>query len=124
MRAHRTASDAHRAAIDADRTAADRIDENLRAPSSVIRIGIIGDFNPASRYHLATNAAIQHAAAALACPVEITWLPTPELEDSPSAKLGSFDGLWCAPGSPYASMTGALNGIRYAREHGKAFTGT
>ncbi len=89
-----------------------------------ICIGIIGDFNPASRYHQATNAALQHAAAALARPLEITWLPTPELEGGPSDRLAGFTGLWCAPGSPYASMAGALAGIRYAREHGVAFTGT
>ncbi len=90
-----------------------------------LHIGIIGDFNPQSRYHLATNTSIKHAAAALDKTVEITWLPTPELEgafDSP--RLDPFDGLWCAPGSPYASMQGALDGIRYAREKGKAFIGT
>jgi CTP synthase (UTP-ammonia lyase) len=35
-----------------------------------------------------------------------------------------FDGLWCVPGSPYASMEGALNAIRQARESGLPFLGT
>jgi CTP synthase (UTP-ammonia lyase) len=92
---------------------------------SPLRIGIIGDFNPGSRHHAATNAAIQHAAAALALPVEITWLPTPHLEgERAAASLAPYDGLWCAPGSPYTSMPGALDGIRFARERGKAFIGT
>jgi hypothetical protein len=34
-----------------------------------LKIGIIGDFNPESRYHHATNRAIQHADVALAVPV-------------------------------------------------------
>jgi CTP synthase (UTP-ammonia lyase) len=90
-----------------------------------LRIGIIGDFNPESRYHYATNQSIFHAASALALPVEITWLPTPQLAGVYStARLAPFDGLWCSPGSPYDSMQGALDGIRYAREKGKAFIGT
>lgn len=90
-----------------------------------MRIGIIGDFNPESRYHLATHESIRHAALALAFSVEITWLPTPELEGvHATANLEPFDGLWCAPGSPYDSMQGALDGIRYAREKGKPFIGT
>ena len=90
-----------------------------------VHVGVIGDFNPASRYHLATNASIQHAAAALSLPVEITWLPTPGLEGAHlSSQLDRFDGLWCSPGSPYDSMQGALDGIRYAREKGKPFVGT
>ncbi len=91
----------------------------------LLHIGIIGDYNPASRYHQATQAAIQHAAAALDRPVEITWLPTPALDGGQAAaRLAAFDGIWCAPGSPYDSMQGALNGIRYARQKGKAFIGT
>ena len=35
-----------------------------------MRIGIIGDFNPESRYHHATNESIRHAALALAFPFE------------------------------------------------------
>jgi CTP synthase (UTP-ammonia lyase) len=90
-----------------------------------IQIGIIGDFNPQSRYHWATNASIRHAAAALARDAEITWLPTPDLENAHEvAELEAFDGIWCSPGSPYESMQGALNGIRFARERGKAFVGT
>ena len=93
--------------------------------NETLRIGIIGDFNPESRYHHATNDSIRHAAETLSLPVEISWLPTFELEsDHTTNWLGSFDGLWCAPGSPYASMQGALNGIHYAREKGIAFIGT
>ena len=93
--------------------------------SAPLSIGILGDYNPASRYHLATNEAIRHAALALGLAVEITWLPTPALEGVQARTiLERFDGLWCSPGSPYESMQGALDGIRYARERGKPFVGT
>jgi CTP synthase (UTP-ammonia lyase) len=95
--------------------------------SQHVVIGIIGDFNPDSPTHAGTNAALRHVAHALGIEVEARWLPTPSLEvDSPEADaaLAACDGLWCAPGSPYRSFHGALNGIRYAREHDIPFIGT
>ena len=90
-----------------------------------LRVGIIGDYNPASRYHAATDAALGHAAAALGVAVEVTWVPTPAVDETSAEKvLGQFGALWCAPGSPYESMEGALTGIRYAREQGRPFVGT
>jgi len=91
----------------------------------IVRIGVIGDYNPESRYHRATNESIRQAASALSLAVETTWLPTPTLEGVHlTTRLDGYDGLWCSPGSPYDSMQGALDGIRYARERGKAFVGT
>ncbi len=90
-----------------------------------IHVGIIGDFNPKSKYHLATNDAPGHAAASLSAEVSVAWLPTPALARAhPEAILELFDALWCAPGSPYESMEGALTGIRFARERGRPFVGT
>jgi CTP synthase (UTP-ammonia lyase) len=90
-----------------------------------LRVGIIGDFNPQLRYHLATNEALDHAASALATTVECVWLPTPSLDHaSCEATLQRFDALWCAPASPYKSMQGALRAIQFAREQGWPFLGT
>ena len=89
-----------------------------------VRIGIIGDFNPELRSHQATNAALRHAAASLGHQVEVTWLPTPSLRDPGADRiLESFNGLWAASGSPYGSMEGALNGIRFARVRNWPFAG-
>jgi predicted N-acetyltransferase YhbS len=90
-----------------------------------LRIGIIGDYDPAFVPHRATDTALSHAASALSLAVERTWLPTVSL-DAPEAgeSLTSFHGLWVAPGSPYKSMTGAMNAIRYARECGVPLLGT
>ncbi len=90
-----------------------------------IQVGIIGDFNAKNTSHLATNAALAHAAQALSLRVEPAWLPTPSLESMDLNRiLGHFDALWCSPGSPYQSMEGALRAIRFAREHDRPFVGT
>ena len=89
------------------------------------RIGIIGDFDPAKPSHRATHEALQHAAEALALRVETRWLPTPSLLGQEGEHvLGACHGLWASPGSPYASMEGALAGIRFARERQWPFVGT
>lgn len=91
----------------------------------LVRIGIIGDFRASSPTHVPTNDAIQHAAAALGLAVESAWIPTEDLEGAGATRrLADWDGLWASPGSPYKSMDGALNGIRFARERGRPFVGT
>ena len=90
-----------------------------------VRVGVIGDFIPSSETHRATNDALEHAANFLSTPITVDWIATSELEHTPAdAVLRRFHALWCAPGSPYTSMTGALEGIRFARESGWPFFGT
>ncbi len=87
--------------------------------------GVIGDFNEGSDAHRATNDAVKHAADALGVTVQVEWIPTLDLESVAGGPLFQrFHGLWCAPGSPYQSMSGALDGIRVAREHRWPFFGT
>ena len=77
-----------------------------------ITVGVIGDFNPSSETHLATNEALKHAANFLSISVRVEWIATPEIEGAQvDTALRRFDALWCAPGSPYKSMIGALEGI-------------
>ena len=91
----------------------------------MVRIGIIGDFNPKHHTHVAIDAAVEHTATALGLDVRAEWLPTPELVKSGAATLfAEFDGLWAAPASPYESAEGMLRGIEYARSRNVPFTGT
>jgi CTP synthase (UTP-ammonia lyase) len=93
--------------------------------NQTIKVGIIGDFNPDLQFHTATNEALKHAATSLSLALDFQWVPTESLEDkSERKKLEQFDALWCSPGSPYKSMAGALQGIRFARERGRPFIGT
>jgi CTP synthase (UTP-ammonia lyase) len=87
----------------------------------MLRIAILGDYNPAFESHAATTNAILLAAESGGCEVRVEWVPTPEITD---ARLDDFDGIWASPGSPYASFDGMLHGIRYARERGRPFVAT
>jgi CTP synthase (UTP-ammonia lyase) len=91
------------------------------APS--LRVAVIGDHDPAFAPHAATDDALQHAAACLGLDVEVRWLPTEPLERDLS-DVRAADALWCAPGSPYRSLTGALAALRHGREHGVPTLGT
>jgi CTP synthase (UTP-ammonia lyase) len=52
-----------------------------------------------------------------------SWIHTGEIHDVAS-DLADYAGVWVAPGSPYANMTGVLDAIRWAREGGRPFLGT
>jgi CTP synthase (UTP-ammonia lyase) len=89
-----------------------------------LSIGLIGDYNPSVPAHVAIPIALDLAAAAHGCAARPEWLPTEQLEGDVFERLSAFDALWCVPASPYASMEGALRGIRFAREQGRPFLGT
>ncbi|MHB2000395.1 MAG: CTP synthase C-terminal region-related (seleno)protein [Solirubrobacteraceae bacterium] len=87
-------------------------------------VGVIGDFQPEFRPHKATNMALEHAAAALGITIDAQWLGTIALREVAWEKLEKFDALWCAPGSPYRSLEGALCAVRFARECDRPLLGT
>jgi CTP synthase (UTP-ammonia lyase) len=93
--------------------------------AEAVRIGIFGDYDPASSTLPAIEKSIQHAAAKLKIAASAEWLPTPTLLDLDlDNKLEAFDGLWAAPGSPYQSFDGMLRGIEFARRRDWPFLGT
>lgn len=91
--------------------------------SSPVSIAVVGDHDPSSVTHRATDASLDHAAAALGVDLARRWVPTPDLAGSTRSLAGDA-GVWIAPGSPYASMDGALAAIRLARESGMPLIGT
>jgi CTP synthase (UTP-ammonia lyase) len=88
-----------------------------------LKVRVIGDFDGSYAPHLATNQALSHAAAALGLELDVEWLATADLECD-LAPVREADGLWCAPGSPYRSLSGALAALRYGRQSGRATLGT
>jgi CTP synthase (UTP-ammonia lyase) len=90
-----------------------------------IRVGIVADYTPANKYHVATEQSVQHAAESLGIPVQSRWLDTDTL-DAPDAetRLEGCDAIWCGTSSRYRSMDGALRAIRFARERRWPFIGT
>jgi len=90
--------------------------------SHVVRLALIGEFDPEIVAHQGIELALPMAAAALHLGVQAEWLPTDKIDDA--QRLHPYDGIWCVPGSPYRSAEGALAAIRYAREQGRPFLGT
>jgi CTP synthase (UTP-ammonia lyase) len=92
--------------------------------NGLVRIGLIGDFDPGVTAHLAIPRALRLAAEQTWCDIEVEWILTRNLADDTTARLAPFRGLWCTPGSPYENPDGALSAIRFARESGRSFLGT
>jgi len=80
-----------------------------------MKLAIIGDFNSSSRTHIATNNAIEHAKNYLKLDLQAGWVPTDSIIDDMTSIVENYNGFWIAPGSPYKSMAGALEIIKYAR---------
>lgn len=85
-------------------------------------IGLIGDHNTSVTAHRAIPLAIELAAKELGIATDFHWLATDEITSQQD--ISHFDGLWCVPASPYRSMEGALQAIRFARESHRPFLGT
>ena len=88
-------------------------------------IGVIGDRVEGFAPHDAIADSVGHAASRLgtAAP-DLRWIATDQLAHVGAAALDGAAGVWCAPGGPYRSLEGALEGIRWARERDIPFLGT
>jgi CTP synthase (UTP-ammonia lyase) len=92
--------------------------------SDAISIALVGEFTPSFLPHGATNDAIEHAQSAYERRIAAEWISTVQLESGEVEQLQRFDAIWIVPGSPYKSLLGAINAIRYARESGVPLLGT
>jgi CTP synthase (UTP-ammonia lyase) len=93
-------------------------------PMKSVRIGLIGDHDPAVVAHRAIPRALELAAREVDRDLDVAWVGTSALGPDVPSQLGGFAALWCVPGSPYANTEGALAAIRFAREGGRPFLGT
>ena len=87
-----------------------------------IRIALIGDYDPQVTAHQAIPVALEMTAEHSGLNLQWQWLATDEIHAE--TPLHTFDGFWCVPASPYRSMDGALQAIRFAREQRRPFLGT
>lgn len=87
----------------------------------MIRIALIGEFDPTFPPHQATVAACAHSAEKLGIAVDAPWIST---RDITVDVVREFSALWIAPGSPYKNLANTLAVIRYAREQGVPCFGT
>lgn len=89
-----------------------------------IKLAVIGDFDPSSATHLATNGAILHSAEQAGLSADHDWIATDAIHEHFNDIVQTYSSFWIAPGSPYKSMSGALDMIRYARTHRRPVLGT
>src|SRR5689334_17879213 len=90
---------------------------------SVVRIGLIGDHDPAVLAHRAIPLALERSFEIVGSKADAEWLATADLARDPGP-IADLDGVWCIPASPYASGEAAIAAIRWAREGGTPFLGT
>ena len=90
----------------------------------MIRLGLIGEYKPEVKAHVAIPLALQLAAHDLASPFEAEWLATSALEHDPEPQLTAYQALWFVPNTPYERQDGALRALTYAREHHVPTLGT
>jgi CTP synthase (UTP-ammonia lyase) len=82
------------------------------------QVAVVGDFDPENRTHAFTSASLEHAG------LRFEWVGTDAIHGEAASRLARFLGIWIAPASPYRSMDGALEAIRFARERGVPLVGT
>jgi CTP synthase (UTP-ammonia lyase) len=89
-----------------------------------MKLALVGDYSPASVVaHRAIPRALDLINAGRSKKVAAEWIES-SAWDARSRLPQSFDGIWATPGSPYRSMHGVLEAIRYAREAKVPFLGT
>ena len=79
-----------------------------------VRVAVVGDRLSKFAAQDSIEVALAHSAERLGVRVEVEWFATPKLEAGAAEHLVGADAIWCAPGSPYLSIDGALEGIRVA----------
>src|SRR5262249_42795927 len=84
-----------------------------------MHIALVGDRRDEVRAHVAIPRALALAARAGGVEASFTWVPS-----DADMQLDRFDALWLVPGSPYASMGGALAAAHHARTRDVPFLGT
>jgi CTP synthase (UTP-ammonia lyase) len=89
-----------------------------------VRVAVVGDRLSTFVPQDSIETALQHSADSLGAVVEVEWFDTPSLSEGADKLLRNADAVWCAPGSPFRSIEGALEGIRFAREAPRPFLGT
>jgi CTP synthase (UTP-ammonia lyase) len=86
---------------------------------------LVGERDPAKAAHAGIESAATLFAREAGRIVPLRWVPTDVVErEGPDRALAGATAVWCVPGSPYASTTGALQAIEWARTGRCPFLGT
>lgn len=89
------------------------------------RIAIIGEQNTDFRPHAVVNEMITRFNEQNNKAVKPAWISTEKLNQSDHKTiLSDYQGIWISPGSPYKSLDGALNAIKFSRTRNIPALGT
>ncbi|MBW7457320.1 hypothetical protein ACFOLF_01210 [Paenibacillus sepulcri] len=84
-----------------------------------MKIGIVGDFNPAYPSQQAAQEALVHSSERAGISARMDWIPSTGVKD----RMYDYNGYWIAPGVP-KSLDGVLQVIQYARQNQVPVLGT
>jgi CTP synthase (UTP-ammonia lyase) len=84
-----------------------------------VRVALLIDLPPDARYHVATVAALNHAADARGEQLDLRVQTTDTAVD-----VDQLDGVVIGPGSPYRDEHAVWSVVRSAREKGLPLVGT
>ena len=104
------------------------LSQSLRS-DQVVNIGITGKYTAVRDSYASIIKALEHAAVAFGLKVNISWIDTSDLDDSPAkakdvaAALASVHGIIVPGGFGARGAEGKIGCIHYAREHGMPYLG-
>lgn len=102
-----------------------RFIERMKNPAGEIDIGIIGKYTDLKDSYISIVEALRHAGYAINKKINITWVESIELEDSPDLveDLAAVDGILVPGGFGKRGSEGKITAIRYARENNIPYLG-
>src|SRR6476659_5577961 len=83
------------------------------------KLALVGDRSPTVRAHGRIPLIIDALRRREGLVLDPYWIPSAEADD-----LGSFDGIWVVPGSPYTDPEKVIAAVGTARANGIPFLGT
>jgi CTP synthase len=96
----------------------------IDAPSTKVRIGLIGKYVKLPDAYLSVVESLKHAGFAHGAEVEISWIASDDLETADlDSDLGSLGGILVPGGFGVRGIEGKIQAIRYARENDVPFLG-
>jgi len=87
-------------------------------------IAIIGEFHENSIPQLTLMDSINHVKKKFNLDIDFEWVDTVRAEKEGDSLFSKYSGFWSAPSSPFKSLTGVLDAIKFARVHDVPHIGT
>ncbi|MEK9660061.1 MAG: CTP synthase, partial [Chloroflexota bacterium] len=98
--------------------------ERMAAIDEPLPIAVVGKYADLPEAYLSVKEALRHAGIFHGCDVDITWVPSEDIErDGPDEHLAHASGIVVPGGFGYRGVEGMIQSVTYAREHGVPYLG-